>query len=225
MPALEFRPEHFRAQHAPHLMRGWRPVRARQPRQNKGLGRERFGLGVLLVEERHRLELVVAGPAVPQIRGAVRTALNPFGGGDRLAALSARISLGQVGEIESGHGAFPFCLLLLLVDGEWDSIAAGYERSVRILYNSTAAICHWYDGVVASEATKQANVRHSGMVRQHRTSDVRLHSGQSGDSGFDAEPVIGPRFARTRWHRPGMTVRDGLYPRFPAPASENRPAP
>jgi hypothetical protein len=24
-------------------------------------------------------------------------------------------------------------------------------------------------------------------------------------SGFDAEPVIGPRFARTRWHRPGMT--------------------
>jgi rhodanese-related sulfurtransferase len=26
-----------------------------------------------------------------------------------------------------------------------------------------------------------------------------------GDSGFDAEPVIGPRFARTRWHRPGMT--------------------
>jgi len=25
------------------------------------------------------------------------------------------------------------------------------------------------------------------------------------DSGFDAEPVIGPRIARTRWHRPGMT--------------------
>jgi hypothetical protein len=29
---------------------------------------------------------------------------------------------------------------------------------------------------------------------------------ESRDSGFDAEPVIGPRFARTRWHRPGMTV-------------------
>jgi hypothetical protein len=27
------------------------------------------------------------------------------------------------------------------------------------------------------------------------------------DSGFDAEPVIGLRFARTRWHRPGMTDR------------------
>src|SRR5438128_9735984 len=35
--------------------------------------------------------------------------------------------------------------------------------------------------------------------------------GQAGsssrDSGFDAEPVIGPRFARTRWHRPGVTVK------------------
>src|SRR5580704_2890626 len=28
---------------------------------------------------------------------------------------------------------------------------------------------------------------------------------ESRPSGFDAEPVIGPRFARTRWHRPGMT--------------------
>jgi hypothetical protein len=48
--------------------------------------------------------------------------------------------------------------------------------------------------------------RHSGMVRQHQTSDVQLHIGESLDSGFDAEPVIGPRFARTRWHRPGMTA-------------------
>src|SRR6266576_6930941 len=28
---------------------------------------------------------------------------------------------------------------------------------------------------------------------------------ESRDSGLDAEPVIGPRVARTRWHRPGMT--------------------
>jgi hypothetical protein len=34
---------------------------------------------------------------------------------------------------------------------------------------------------------------------------VQLHIGESRDSGFDAEPVIGPRFARTGWHRPGMT--------------------
>ena len=42
--------------------------------------------------------------------------------------------------------------------------------------------------------------------------DLARHSGARGsanpesrDSGFDAEPVIGPRMARTRWHRPGMT--------------------
>jgi len=46
--------------------------------------------------------------------------------------------------------------------------------------------------------------RHSGAP-EGRTSDVQLHIGESRDSGFDAEPVIGPRFARTRWHRPGMT--------------------
>src|SRR6266852_4728880 len=33
---------------------------------------------------------------------------------------------------------------------------------------------------------------------------------ESRDSGFDAEPVIGPRFARTRWHRPGMTAKPSL---------------
>jgi hypothetical protein len=40
---------------------------------------------------------------------------------------------------------------------------------------------------------------------QDQTSDAQLRIGESRDSGFDAEPVIGPRFARTRWHRPGMT--------------------
>src|SRR6266702_2755903 len=39
-----------------------------------------------------------------------------------------------------------------------------------------------------------------------QTSDAQLRIRESRDSGFDAEPVIGPRFARTRWHRPGMTV-------------------
>src|SRR5260370_31540728 len=45
---------------------------------------------------------------------------------------------------------------------------------------------------------------HSGAC-EACISDVQLHIGESRDSGFDAEPVIGPRFARTRWHRPGMT--------------------
>jgi hypothetical protein len=34
---------------------------------------------------------------------------------------------------------------------------------------------------------------------------VQLHIGESRDSGFDAELVIGPAGGRTRWHRPGMT--------------------
>jgi hypothetical protein len=37
-------------------------------------------------------------------------------------------------------------------------------------------------------------VRHSGMVRQHRTSDAQLRIGEFRDSGFDAA------------HRPGMTM-------------------
>src|ERR1700731_3975480 len=53
--------------------------------------------------------------------------------------------------------------------------------------------------VIASSA-KQSIVpnRHSGMVRQHQTSDVPLHIGESRDSGFDAS------------HRPGMTVLDSF---------------
>jgi hypothetical protein len=35
-----------------------------------------------------------------------------------------------------------------------------------------------------------------------------LHIGESLDSGFDAEPVIGPCFVRTRWLRPGMTASE-----------------
>src|SRR5258708_20302401 len=37
---------------------------------------------------------------------------------------------------------------------------------------------------------------------------------ESRDSGFDAEPVIGPRLARTRWHRPGMTTLDFFVAEF-----------
>jgi hypothetical protein len=53
----------------------------------------------------------------------------------------------------------------------------------------------------------------------------RTHTSNNEDTGIDAEPVIGPRFARTRWHRPGMTVsapipnmtsrsRGAMRPRF-----------
>ena len=43
------------------------------------------------------------------------------------------------------------------------------------------------------------------MVRKHQTSGAQLRTGESRDSGFDAEPVIGPASGRTRWHRPGLT--------------------
>src|ERR1700681_1160099 len=56
-----------------------------------------------------------------------------------------------------------------------------------------------------SEATKQFRAPPFRDGPKDQTSDVQLRIGESRDSGFDAEPVIGPRFARTRWHRPGMT--------------------
>jgi hypothetical protein len=55
---------------------------------------------------------------------------------------------------------------------------------------------------------EQSRLRHSGTVRWHQTLDVQLHIGESLDPRFDAEPVIGPRFARTRWRRPGMTASE-----------------
>jgi hypothetical protein len=58
------------------------------------------------------------------------------------------------------------------------------------------------------------------MVRKDQTSDAQLRIGESRDSGLDAEPVIGPRVARTRWHRPGMT-ECGLLRRF-APRKDDK---
>jgi hypothetical protein len=52
---------------------------------------------------------------------------------------------------------------------------------------------------------KRRRVKEDSVI-PGRALDVQLHIGESRDSGFDAEPVIGPRFARTRWHRPGMTA-------------------
>jgi hypothetical protein len=61
-------------------------------------------------------------------------------------------------------------------------------------------------GLCEERCDAQFRLHHSGMARQRQTSDAQLRIGESRDSGFDAEPVIGPRFARTRWHRPGMTA-------------------
>src|SRR4030095_7479508 len=67
------------------------------------------------------------------------------------------------------------------------------------------------------QATKQSGSRHSGMVRQHQTSDAQLRIEES-FSGLDAEPVIGPAIGRTRWHRPGMTAASLLLPASAAPS-------
>src|SRR3979411_3120175 len=80
---------------------------------------------------------------------------------------------------------------------------------------------------------------HRWWVSSNRHSGARVSANpESRDSGFDAEPVIGPRFARTRWHRPGMTVlvassrslssgahsRDPLAPRHDKNLSKRRVA-
>jgi hypothetical protein len=60
--------------------------------------------------------------------------------------------------------------------------------------------------VKRSDDSRQAPSFRDGPKDQ--TSDAQLRIWESRDSGFDAEPVIGPRFARTRSHRRGMTVMD-----------------
>src|ERR1700719_3195392 len=77
-------------------------------RQGVPSGRERFGTGPRLIENGRRLEAVVARPAMPEEGDAARTFFfDPLRNGDRLATLGARILVGQIAEIESGHGASP----------------------------------------------------------------------------------------------------------------------
>src|SRR5262245_58117747 len=39
--------------------------------------------------------------------------------------------------------------------------------------------------------------RHSGMVREHQTTDAQLRIGESRDSGFDTRPQVYPSSANT----------------------------
>ena len=76
-------------------------------------GRERLVFVGGGVKDRHRLEAIVAGVAVPEICGTAAAFLDPFGQCDRLTALRAGILLGQllgqISESRSGHGVLPFC--------------------------------------------------------------------------------------------------------------------
>ena len=60
----------------------------------------------------------------------------------------------------------------------------------------------------------RGSIRHSGMVRQHQTSDVQLHIGESRDlrcaiahHSSMRSLSSGAHSRATRWHRPGMTHR------------------
>ena len=77
--------------------------------------RERVTFMIAIMEIGDRLELIVAGVAVPEVRGASLSLLDPFGNRDRSTALSAGIiprkSLevidGLVTGLRHGHNKLP----------------------------------------------------------------------------------------------------------------------
>jgi hypothetical protein len=76
--------------------------------QTKRSGRERIRMRLFV--DRDRLEAIIAGAAEPQERRTARTAFNPIGFRNWLAALCAGISARQIAGIKSSHGASPFRL-------------------------------------------------------------------------------------------------------------------
>ena len=84
------------------------------------------------IVESHRLELVIAGLAVPEVGNPSRTVLGPGRRCDRRTALGAGIFTGLIAEISSGHARLP-CGRLQVLDlagRKLDRITAGYERWV-----------------------------------------------------------------------------------------------
>jgi hypothetical protein len=101
-------------------------------------GRDLFAWRFGLVKEGYRLEPIIAGVASPKIGHATRPLFDPVWRRDRLAALGARISAGQIAKIRFGHGSLPnffdvfwlliFDLEVLARSREWDSDTAETER-------------------------------------------------------------------------------------------------
>jgi hypothetical protein len=79
--------------------------------------------------DRDRFEAIIAGAAEPKERRSARTALNPIGPRDRLAALGAGIPTGQIAGIDSSHGASP-----------WISGVVTTPRFFKMLMNGTGLL-------------------------------------------------------------------------------------
>ena len=78
--------------------------------------------------DRHRLEAIIAGGAVPKEGRTARIAFDPVGPWDRRSALGTGIFTRQIAGIQSGHGASPSRMIYF--GFELDSLAAGTERTV-----------------------------------------------------------------------------------------------
>jgi hypothetical protein len=80
-------------------------------------------------------------------------------------------------------------------------------QNIREITGTRAGTSASSDARAASTIAKvrASNVAHFGDARSphcHSRAGVKRANLESRDSGFAA---IGPRFARTRWHRPGLT--------------------
>src|SRR5581483_6415666 len=111
----------------------WAQSAARAASIQRRSRRERWTFDVLVLEERDRLEAIVAGMAVPEIDRAVLLLLDPFRQGDRRATLGTRIVLGHVAKTRAGHsachGVFP-CGVSCFTS-KWDSMIAARSGSAK----------------------------------------------------------------------------------------------
>jgi hypothetical protein len=125
-------------------------VRGHASLEDAWLRGERFRLRMR--EEGHRLEAVVAGPALPEIAHATRPRLDPFRNGDRFAALGAGIFPRQGADFCSRHGASPFSFMY---EGELDRTAVGYRRFRGSHYRARNRAIERQSVIARSGATKK----------------------------------------------------------------------
>src|SRR5580698_6820109 len=117
-------------------------------------GRESLLLELLIIEIGHRLEAVIAHPAMPEIGDAARRGgFDPVRCGNRMSALGTGIFAGQRTEVRSRHHASPFggfCFLKVNETGLLPDASArpaiNYSKGALSLLNgkpSFARIVGW----------------------------------------------------------------------------------